>query len=70
MGGSRKAPAGCEMENEMEDVTYMSVRGFVNIKCGECGETTVTCLHEERTIFVCRTSLSQALGHVTVWTSS
>ena len=32
----------------------MSVRGFVNIKCGECGEATVTCLHEERTIFVCR----------------
>ena len=30
------------------------VKGFVSIRCGGCGKIVNTCLHEERTIFNCK----------------
>ena len=30
------------------------VMGFVSIKCTQCGKVHNTCLHEERTIFICK----------------
>ena len=31
-----------------------AVKGFVSIKCPECGKVHNTCLHEDRTIFNCK----------------
>lgn len=47
-------PAGRPMGAKKADKEKKPVKGFVNIKCPECGKVHTTCLHEERTIFNCK----------------
>ena len=67
-GGRRAAPdeSRSKMGNGTGAVPYganegkklagekKAVKGFVSIKCPECGKVHNTCLHEERTIFNCK----------------
>ena len=47
------APAGPRNDTQAPG-TAEGVKGFVSIRCGGCGRTINTCLHEKRTIFNCK----------------
>lgn len=49
-GVPTERPVGAEKTNKEKK----PVKGFVSIKCPECGRVHNTCLHEERTIFNCK----------------
>ena len=47
------APAGPRNATQAPG-TAEGVKGFVSIRCGGCGRTINTCLHEKRMIFNCK----------------
>ena len=47
------APAGPRNDTQAPGPAE-GVKGFVSIRCGGCGKIVNTCLHEERTIFNCK----------------
>lgn len=51
--GTQAVPYGKDGEKKVVG-EKKAVRGFVSIKCPECGKVHNTCLHEERIIFNCK----------------
>lgn len=53
-GGDSSSTQSAGEPLEGREEKRAGIRGFVSIKCPQCGKVHTTCLHEARTIFNCR----------------